>query len=106
MRWGDMREWRSWWWCRQHTLAGIQSQPASSTSNSLVNRFHETNQIGWAEFRPDGPHPEERASKSAVADFDTIDCQSQAGLTLVRAPLAEADEWCRYDLNLGNAPLG
>jgi hypothetical protein len=31
-------------------------------------------------------------SFSAVPDFDTIGCQSQAGLTLVRAPLDEADE--------------
>jgi hypothetical protein len=29
---------------------------------SLVDRFHETNQFGRAESRPDGPHPEERAS--------------------------------------------
>jgi hypothetical protein len=48
---------------------------------------------------------ETRASKSAVADFDTVGCQSQAGLTLVRAPPDEADEWCRYESNFKNAPL-
>jgi hypothetical protein len=37
------------------------------------------------------PSFETRASKSAVADFDTVGCQSQAGLTLVRAPLDEVD---------------
>jgi hypothetical protein len=47
-----------------------------------------------------------RASKSAAADFDTVGCQSQARLTLVRPPLDEADEWRRYDSNLGNAQLG
>jgi hypothetical protein len=34
---------------------------------------------------------ETRASKSAVADFGTIGCQSQAGPTLVRAPQDEVD---------------
>jgi hypothetical protein len=37
--------------------------------------------------------PSRRAqSKSAAADFDTIDCRSQAGLTSVRAPQDEVDD--------------
>src|SRR5262249_12840953 len=81
----------------------------------LVDRFHETNQIGRAEFRPDGPHPEERASLARVSKdgrwhdlacgrpsrranrnrllpiSTPLKCRSRAGPTSVRAPLDEVD---------------
>jgi hypothetical protein len=39
-----------------------------------------------------GPSFETPASKSAVADFDTIKCRSQAGLTSVPAPQDEVSK--------------
>jgi hypothetical protein len=61
---------------------------------SIVKRFHEANQIGWVEFRPDRPHPEERASLARVSkDGRRRDlCGRPSRRAQERALLDEADE--------------
>src|SRR6516162_2635908 len=53
------------------------------------------------------PHPEERAYWRASRRMATGDlaCGRPSRRAQQRAPLDEADEWCRYGSNLGNAPL-
>src|SRR6516164_2833121 len=55
------------------------------------------------------PHPEERvtwrASRRMAAGATSLVAVLRDARKR-RAPLDEADEWCRYDSNLGNAVLG